>query len=474
MLKQYQRVVGGFFRTIDIIVIGLTWLLSYYLRFYLLPVVEITKGTPPFQKYFALMPLVMMLWIVTFSIMKVYHSKRMLRRTDEAHLLLKAHGAALIVFIALTYMISEYKYSRAVILYFAILGAFFLVFFRLVLRNSLRKIRKRGYNLRHVIIVGDGPVVEHLIWRIEKFPELGLRILGVIVPDISHVQKETNPKREVNHKPVLGSVSEIKSIIQKHGPDQVIVALPRSKYERLDFTFKELANETIDLYLIPDIHEFVTIGCEVEYFEGLPFISVNDSPLNGWAIPVKRMTDVTLGLIALLIFGIPMAIITLLIKLTSKGPIFYFQERMGLDGRTFQMIKFRTMKIDAESKTGAVWAVSNDERKTSIGSFLRKTSLDELPQLFNVLLGQMSLVGPRPERPVFVDKFRDQIPHYMLRHKVKAGMTGWAQINGWRGNTSLDRRIEFDLYYIRNWTFGLDIKILLLTVWKGFIHKHAY
>ncbi|MGZ3709425.1 MAG: exopolysaccharide biosynthesis polyprenyl glycosylphosphotransferase, partial [Bdellovibrionota bacterium] len=225
---------------------------------------------------------------------------------------------------------------------------------------------------------------------------------------------------------------------------------------------------------VPDIHEYVTLGCEVEDFEGMPVVHINDSPLAGWGALAKRMTDMLVSAVALTLLSPLLALIALAVRLSSSGPIFYRQERMGLDGRTFGMIKFRSMRVDAEDSTGAVWAKPGDERRTPIGAFLRATSIDELPQLWNILIGDMSLVGPRPERPVFVQRFRGEIPHYMLRHKVKAGLTGWAQIHGWRGDTSLERRIECDLYYIRNWSYSLDWKIMLLTLWKGFVNKNAY
>jgi len=206
----------------------------------------------------------------------------------------------------------------------------------------------------------------------------------------------------------------------------------------------------------------------------MPIVKLNDSPLDGIGALLKRVTDFILGLLGTLLISPLLIAIAILVKLTSKGPIFYSQERCGLDGRSFKMWKFRSMRVDAEDSTGAVWARKDDDRRTPIGAFLRATSIDELPQLWNVVRGEMSLVGPRPERPVFVDKFRGEVPHYMLRHKVKAGITGWAQVNGWRGDTSLERRIECDLYYIRNWSYSLDLKILWMTVWKGFVNKNAY
>lgn len=466
MLKRYHRIVGGIFRVVDACVIGLVWIASYWIRFYI-PLIEVTKGFPKFEKYAALSPLVMVLWAMVLSSMRVYQSRRMLRRTHEAHLLLKAHGVAMLFFISITYLFSEYKYSRGVMLYFGVFGGFALVFFRLLLRNLLRAVRRRGFNLRHLIAVGEGEAIETLIQRVDKFPELGFRVLGVITHEQSKAQT-------IAGKAVLGHFDDTGLIARKLGADQIVIALPRSQYGDLDRILAHLKEETLDIQLIPDIHEYVALGCEVEDFDGLPIVKLNDSPLDGWGGLAKRLTDIALSATALILLSPLLLIIGVLVKLMSRGPIFFVQERMGLDGRTFRMLKFRSMREDAENSTGAIWAVQNDQRRTAIGSFLRATSLDEFPQFWNVLRGDMSLVGPRPERPVFVQRFRKEIPHYMLRHKVKAGITGWAQVNGWRGNTALDRRIECDLYYIRNWSYLLDWKILLMTLWKGFINKNAY
>jgi Undecaprenyl-phosphate glucose phosphotransferase len=466
MLKRYHHIVGGVFRVVDACVIGAMWLASYWLRFSF-PLIEVTKGFPEFGTYAALTPLVVILWMLVFSSMRVYQSRRMLRRTHEVHLILKAHGVSMLFFIALTYLFSEYKYSRGVMIYFGVLGAFFLSLFRVTLRNALRSLRRRGYNLRHVLAVGEGGSIETLIARMDKFPELGLRVIGAAVHEGSKAES-------VAGKPVIGRFDEIGRIVHRERVDQVLIALPRHQYGDLDRILRTLHEEPVDLQLVPDVHEYVTLGCEVEDFDGLPIVNLNDSPLSGWGAIAKRATDVLLSLVALAGLSPLLLLLALLVKLTSRGPVFFRQERMGLDGRTFQMFKFRTMRPDAESWTGAVWAKPGDERRTLVGRFLRATSLDELPQLWNVLRGDMSLVGPRPERPVFVQKFRSEIPHYMLRHKVKAGITGWAQVNGWRGNTSLDRRIECDLYYIRNWSYLLDWKIMAMTIWKGFINKNAY
>ncbi len=466
MLKRYHHIVGGVFRAVDACVIGAVWLAAYWIRFHI-PLIRVTRGFPRFEKYASLCPLVVVLWMTVFSSLRVYQSHRMLRRTHEVQLILKAHMVAMLLFIAITYLFSEYKYSRAVVLYFGSLGGFLLIFFRLALRNGLREIRSRGFNLRHVIGVGEGPAIETLFQRIEKYPELGLRITGVVI-------HEKSSSTSISGKPVLGHFGQIKEVVQKFHPDQILLALPRHQYGDLDRILALLKDETADLHVIPDIHEYVTLGCVVEDFDGLPIVNINDSPLNGWGALAKRLTDIFLSSTSIVLLSPLLTFLAAAVKFSSQGRILYSQDRMGLDGRTFKMLKFRSMLENAESSTGAVWAKPKDSRRTYLGSFIRATSLDELPQLWNVLRGDMSLVGPRPERPVFVQQFRNEIPHYMLRHKVKAGMTGWAQVNGWRGNTSLARRIECDLFYIRNWSYFLDLKIIFLTLWKGFINKNAY
>jgi Undecaprenyl-phosphate glucose phosphotransferase len=374
---------------------------------------------------------------------------------------------ALLSFVALTYVFEQYKYSRLVMIYFGVLSAVALAAFRLSMRASLRQLRKRGLNLRHILLVGEGAPAENLVERLEEFPELGLRVAGVVTSDGSALE-------HISGRPVLGRISQLPELIAKTAVDEVLIALPWSQNHEVPRLLGLLKDETVDIRLIPDVKAYATLRCDVEDFDGVPVVRINDSPLAGWGALAKRITDVLLSSVGLLILSPFLLLIALAIKLTTGGPALYVQERMGLDGRTFRMLKFCSMRPDAETRTGAVWARPGDDRCTALGSILRKTSLDELPQLWNVLCGDMSLVGPRPERPVFVQKFRHEVPHYMLRHKVKAGITGWAQVNGWRGNTSLRRRIECDLYYIQHWSYALDLKILTLTLWKGFINKNAY
>jgi Undecaprenyl-phosphate glucose phosphotransferase len=466
MLKRYQNLVSGVLGLIDASILVGAWLVSYWLRFYA-PLVPVTKGFPPFSVYASLTPVVALVWLSVFAAMRVYKLSRLLSPWHEIMLVVKAHALSLLVFIALTYLFEEYRYSRLVTVYFGSLAGALLVAGRLAVRSAFRTLRSRGFNLRQVLIVGEGAAVEALIERFETFPELGLRVRGVVT-------HEDSPATAVGGKPVLGHFEHVSELIRHTMADEILIALPWSQQNEVGRVLELLKDETIDVRLVPDLQAYVTLGCEVEDFDGVPVVRLNDSPLIGWYAAAKRLTDIVVAAVALVVFGPLMLLIALLIRLSSPGPILYAQERMGLDGRTFQMLKFRSMRVDAEQQTGAVWAQQQDDRRTFLGSFLRKTSLDELPQLWNVLRGEMSLVGPRPERPVFVHKFRREIPHYMLRHKVKAGITGWAQVNGWRGNTSLRRRIECDLYYIQNWSYLLDLKILTLTLWKGFVNKNAY
>ncbi|HTQ08039.1 MAG TPA: undecaprenyl-phosphate glucose phosphotransferase [Polyangiaceae bacterium] len=466
MLKQYQHTLAQLFLVADTLIVVGAWLASYWFRFSVWPLPAL-RGLPEFHTYAALAPLVAVLWMAIFTLSHVYDGRRLRGRAEEARQLLGAHGTALLAFVVLTYLVEQYKFSRLVMAYFATLGGAGVVFFHLAVRHVLSLLRANGVSSRALLIVGEGPTLEHLIAKIQRYPELGLSVVGVVTPDESTLAPGYS-------RPVLGHFSNLCEVIERAHVEEVLVALPPAENQHLDRILDCLKDETIDVRVVLDVHRYVTLGCEIEEFEGLPVVRINDSPHVGWGALAKRVTDIVVSTVALVVLAPLLALIALAVKLSSRGPVLYVQERMGLDGRSFPMLKFRSMRADAEAATGAVWTASCDGRRTGFGTFLRKTSLDELPQLWNVLCGDMSLVGPRPERPVFVDRFRKQIPHYMLRHKVRAGITGWAQVNGWRGNTSLDRRIECDLFYIRNWSYALDLKILTMTLWKGFVHKNAY
>jgi len=452
MLKRYHQTVGITFRAVDACVIAGVWILSYWGRFYL-PIVEVTKGFPAFSRYVALTPLIIILWQIVFSSAKLYQSQRMLRRTHEAFLVLRAHGFAMLLFISLTYLFSEYQYSRGVMVYFGFLGAVALIGLRLAVRNFLRAIRRRGRNTRNAIIIGEGAAVETLIWKLKRFPEIGILVQGVIAPpDFAAMT--------VQGAPVLGNFAKISEILREKKPDQILISLPRRHANELDAVLRALRDETVDIQLVPDIQDYVTLGCAIEDFDGMPIVKLNDSPLDGVGALLKRITDFALGLLGALLISPLLIAIALLVKLTSKGPIFYAQERCGLDGRAFKMWKFRSMRVDAEDSTGAVWAKKDDDRRTPIGTFLRSTSIDELPQLWNVIRGEMSLVGPRP---LILDE--DQhVEHWARRRlNLKPGITGLWQVLG-ASDIPFDEMTKLDYLYVTNWSLREDLRLIMLTL----------
>jgi len=466
VLKRYYQVFGSILIVSDALGLVAAWLLAYYLRFYT-QIVPVTKGIPPFSRYVALTVPVVLLWVAVFSYCRLYRTSRITRRTTELANVLRAHLYATGAFVVLTWVVTEYRFSRVVIGYFMVLSGTYLLFSRLFLRNLLRRLVRHGFKSLPVVVVGSGSSALALVDKMRRMPELGIVVKGFFTAD-----GQPAPGLKA---PVLGSYTQVAEVCEGlAGLGQIIIALPRGQAAEQDAILRSLGDTVHDVYLVPDLYEYIVVGCAVEDFDQLPVLALNESPIDPWGAFWKRVFDMAGALLALLAFSPLMLLVALLVKLTSRGPVFFGQTRMGLDGSTFQMWKFRSMKMDAEKETGAVWAKKDDDRRTPIGAFLRSTSLDELPQFWNVLVGQMSLVGPRPERPEFVRQFRGRIPAYMLRHKVKAGITGWAQVNGWRGDTSLEKRIECDLYYIRNWSLLLDLRILLLTAVRGFIHKNAY
>lgn len=352
---------------------------------------------------------------------------------------------------------------------FFILATFvFVSLFRFVERMTLKWIRSKGYNQRHLLVVGAGRQAQDLVYRIQKCRWMGFHVVGYVSDDLDQVGKM------FLNVPVIGTLDQVKELSVEHKVDQVYCALT---FKDMDKTFeisRALEQTTVDFRIVPDLVSLCTLNTSLFDIDGLPVLGVRETPLQGFGVLQKRVFDMLFSLSTLLILSPLMGLIAILIKCTSKGPIFFFQERVGYDGRAFKIIKFRSMVSQAEEQSGPVWATKGDNRTTKFGAFLRKTSLDELPQFFNVLMGSMSVVGPRPERPEFITNFKEDIPKYMLRHKTKAGLTGWAQVNGWRGSTSLKKRIQYDLYYIENWSIWFDMRIVIDTVFRGFVNKNAY
>ncbi|MDO8444907.1 MAG: undecaprenyl-phosphate glucose phosphotransferase [Deltaproteobacteria bacterium] len=468
MLKKHAKFFENILFIADLIVIVLAWLFSYYIRFYS-GVMPVEKGIPSFQIYLYLIAPILFIWGFVFNAFELYRPKRLSSYIDEIFDIAKACSFSVLILVSLTFFFRQYDYSRLMFATFWAMTIVVMMVERIVFREVLRYLRRKGYNLRFAVIVGTGKTAEDIFKRIDIHPELGIKVVGFLSSNPGYLQDDKKGRI-----PVLGTYDNIKDVIKNNKIDQIIVALSTEEHHVTIDVLKRIDDEMVDIKVIPDLWEFMTLRGGIDELDGLPIITLQDTPLYGWNIVLKRATDIGLSIIAIIITAPVMILISVVNKRTSPGPILYKQERMGLDGKTFDMLKFRSMQVDAEAQSGAVWAKENDPRRTRLGTFLRKTSLDELPQFFNVLKGDMSIVGPRPERPVFIEEFRKNIPGYMLRHKMKAGITGWAQVNGWRGNTSLEKRIECDLYYIENWSLWLDIKIMWLTVWKGLLNKNAY
>lgn len=467
MLKKHSQFFESLLFLFDLSMIFGAWLTAYALRFEGWPV-PVYLEVPPLREYLVLGLFILPIWGLIFKGMRMYRPRRVSSHLREVRDILKASTLATLVLMVTAYFLKEPDFSRVVFVYFWGLSSVGLICSRLIFRELLRVVRRHGYNLRHILIVGTEHLGQTVRHQIGRHPELGLRIVGFL----------TRYRHEVGQRlegiTILGHIDEVQAIVRSARVDQVFIALPLDAQAVTEKMLRALGNEMVDINVIPDLYQYAILRGSVEEFEGLPIITLSGSPMYGWNTIVKRAFDLGLGLPMLLLCLPVLAGIALLIKLTSRGPVFYVQERMGVDGRLFAMLKFRTMGVDAERDTGAVWTHADDPRRTALGVFLRRASLDELPQLWNVLKGEMSLVGPRPERPVFIEEFRQSIPRYMLRHRVKAGMTGWAQVHGWRGNTSLEQRLEHDLYYIQHWSLWLDIKILWMTLWRGFVHTNAY
>ena len=407
-------------------------------------------------------------YLVIYGLSGLYKPRRGHSRIRVIGNLIEANLLGIFYFAFLIFIQKEHDISRWFYLIFGALNLTFGLALRYVISKVLRTIRKRGKNLKHVLLVGYSRAAEGFIDRIKQNPEWGYWIHGIL---------DDNAVLDTDYKgiKVVGSILDLGQIIEENDYDEIVITLGLSEYEKLESIVNVCEKTGVHTKFVPDYNNMVSTVPYIEDLYGLPVINIRNVPLtNTINLFIKRTMDIVLGFIALVLGFIPMLVIAVIIKCTSKGPVIFSQVRVGKHGREFKMFKFRSMYLEDPEKEKDEWTTKGDKRVTPIGRFIRKTSLDELPQLFNVLGGSMSLVGPRPERPQFVEKFREEVPRYMVKHQVRPGMTGWAQIKGYRGDTSIKKRIEYDLYYIENWSVGLDIKILFLTIFKGFINKNAY
>ncbi|MFO0687678.1 MAG: undecaprenyl-phosphate glucose phosphotransferase [Myxococcota bacterium] len=462
MLHRYSEVFRTLLGLLDLTLVALAWLAAYGLRFH--AGIPAPLGTPPLAAYLYPLPLILPLFLVVFHAHGLYQARRMDSPLGEAGAVVRATAVAILLLAAATFFARGQAYSRLVIGIFSVLVPTLVVGCRSSIRFVLRQARRRGFNLRYVLLVGSGPLAESVIARIAGRPEAGLRILGVVADGALGGQ--------VAGAKVIGGYGDLKSILRAHRVDQLIIALSRHEAERFEKVVASLADEVVNVKIVPDLLHGYGLRSTVESLDGIPVIGLQETPLVGWPAITKRAFDLVVASTALVVLSPLLAAIALAILLGSGRPVLYRQTRMGHDGRVFEMLKFRSMRRDAEA-TGVGWTRPGDPRLTRIGRLLRRFDLDELPQLVNVVRGEMSLVGPRPERPAYIESFRREVPGYMLRHKVRAGMTGWAQVHGWRGDTSIQERLEHDLYYIQKWSLSLDLRILAMTLLRLGRHGRA-
>ena len=465
MLKQHSQLIGFIRGCLDLAVATAAWYVAYGIRFGLLPY---SKGLPPQRDVIVNLVIFVALIALCLNGAGAYKPRRIKSIFEELRVILFGCVIAWMLLLVGIYNIEHTRFTRGMLLLLLPISAGLLLGERLCARIALGTIRRNGWNLRHALIIGSGRLAQKTLFRLQENTWTGIRIAGFVA-------EEDYVKGHLRGLPILGGIENLPAIIDTHKIDSVFVAMNGRHSRTIRRVLKMLEDTAVDVRVIPDIYGSpVTTNLSVSELDGMPIISVRENPLEGWRAIYKRTFDLTGAALALTVFSVPMLIIAAAIKLTSRGPILYRQQRISFGGKPFNILKFRSMVITAEADSGATLAVPNDPRCTALGKWLRRTSLDELPQLFNVLAGHMSLVGPRPERPELMARLRREAPGFPMRLKVRAGITGWAQINGYRGDTSFRKRLQYDLYYVHNWSPLLDIKIMFMTIFRGFRHPNAY
>ena len=426
-------------------IIGATYFFSWYLRFKSGFFVQ-DVGVLPAKTYFSALFLIIPGYLLLYSIFQLYMPRRVKSYRKELMDIIRANGIGFMIFILVLYFIKQEHFSRQMLCIFFLVNIFLEFVSRYLIRTVLWKIRKQGMNQKHILMVGESKAAEQYMDRLRQNPKWGYHVFA-------HLKDEEKLER----------------ILEGNELDEVVIALRAEDYGKLERIVDVCEKAGVHTKMIPDFGNVISTRPYIEDVQGIPVIHVRRVPLNIMRNrAAKRAVDLIGATVAIILFSPVMLLTVLVVALTEEGSVIYRQERVGLHNQVFYMYKFRSMIMQDEEKEKAEWSTRNDPRITPVGKLIRRTSIDELPQLFNVLKGEMSLVGPRPERPQFVQKFRDEIPRYMVKHQVRPGMTGWAQINGYRGDTSIEKRIEYDLYYIENWTMVFDMKILILTIFKGF------
>lgn len=467
MIKNNQRFWNGLHVIIDACIIGISYVLAWYIRFKS-GLFELDSWFLSLQEYTKVLILIIPGYLILYYAFQLYTPKRVQGRRLEIWHITQANTIGLMAFILLLYLVKEQNFSRSMLFVFFCINIFLETLVRNIIRYLLNGIRKKGLNQKQILLIGYSRAAEEYIDRVVMNPSWGYTIRGILADNISRGTEYRGIK-------VLGRIDNLSIILPENRLDEIAITLSLAEYNKLERIVAMCEKSGVHTKFIPDYNNIIPTKPYTEDLLGLPIINIRHVPLNNRLNAfMKRGVDLFGAIVALILFSPVMAVVSIIIKATSPGPLIFKQERIGRRNRPFYMYKFRSMVVQEEAAEKKGWTTQNDPRVTPIGKFIRKTSIDELPQLINVLKGDMSLVGPRPERPQFVEQFKEEIPRYMVKHQVRPGLTGWAQVNGYRGDTSIRKRIEHDLYYIENWTLGFDFKIIIMTFIKGFINKNAY
>lgn len=476
MIKENQKLLNLIHLLIDATIIIISFITAYFLRFNTdySPLIKFNIIVRPYgyfftiSKYMEMLVFLIPFYIVAYYFFHLYDPKRTSRRRTTFVSLIKANSVGIVYCITVLYLMNETYYARLFLAIFFILNIILDYSFRLVVSKILRKLRRSGKNLKHVLLVGYGRAAERYIDRMVAHSDWGYYVHGILDDNVSVGTRYKGVE-------IVGTISKLPELLASNKYDEIVITLNLDEYKKLENIVVTTEKYGVHTKFVPDYNNIIPTRPYTEDLDGLPVVHVRNVPLSSPVNKfIKRAFDIIGSILCIIIFSIPMLIVAALVKLTSDGPLIFKQKRIGLHNEEFNMYKFRSMRVQSDAEEKKAWTTMNDPRVTPVGKFIRSTSLDELPQFFNVLKGDMSLVGPRPERPFYVDKFKEEIPRYMVKHQVRPGITGWAQINGYRGDTSIKLRIDCDIYYIENWTLSLDIKILFLTLFKGFINKNAY
>ena len=469
MIEKKHKALATVYLINDAIASNLAMLCAWFLRFQF-EVIPVTKGQQDLATYSAILPIVTIVFPLAFAVQGLYRIRPTRGKAEEWLSVAIGSVVATVVLSGVLLWVrpghGDVLYSRATLAMFMVIAIVLVIAGRTLVRAIVERRHREGKDLDRVLIAGNGELARAVLERMKaQRDQLGFGIAGYL---------RNGDDTPLDDLECLGAIDDAEEIVKAYDIDHVFVALPHASSQAMMQLLDRLTRSLVSIHVVPDLLQFMVLRSRVEDLDGLPTINLSETRIEGWSRFVKRAFDLVVAAATLIVLSPVMFIVALTIWVEDGCPIFYRQIRMGLDGKPFEIVKFRSMRVGAENATGAVWAEKDDPRRTKVGRVIRAWSLDELPQLWNVLVGDMSVIGPRPERPEFVEQFRSEFPHYMLRHKVRAGMTGWAQVHGWRGNTSIRMRIEHDLYYIENWSLLLDVKILFMTVVRGLRHENAY